>query len=344
MDKKNWKHCIGMIVMAALLLGALSACRLNPWEREEDMVAHGGVWYDDNGNGVWDENESAASGFEVELCDADGNVLDRATVNMGEYFFFREDSNLPDGQYFIRFVIPEGYAGVQAFGPTEVQVNPLTGESEQFLLSGGADRLPTEVNLGLVRIGAAGAGSTEEPVAPENEAITYTEALIIADTVVSSNGGGANFGEAPMLWVDEFSWIYLRFMIEPLPENSQFVSAMLELALGAQDNAAGKSLTFAMPEMKDTWQEMSLTWDTLIPMLPNAPTQQYEMTPYSGGVTRESYDLTSLYYKYMGYFPEAHSFEVIISLTDPQPGVSRAWSSREGAEPPKFMIGIESDY
>ncbi|MEM7531643.1 MAG: SdrD B-like domain-containing protein [Chloroflexota bacterium] len=68
------------------------------------------VWFDDNHNGVQDENEAGVPGVQVKLFTALGEDLDRSTTTDadGHYLF----TGLRPGDYFVQFVpdtIPDGY-------------------------------------------------------------------------------------------------------------------------------------------------------------------------------------------------------------------------------------------
>ena len=62
-------------------------------------------WLDANGNGAYDSGEEVISNAEVELLDADGNVIRSTTTDEnGRYHF-----DVPAGEYKVRFHIPQSY-------------------------------------------------------------------------------------------------------------------------------------------------------------------------------------------------------------------------------------------
>ena len=98
------------------------------------------VWYDDDADGVQDEDEDPVSGVTVRLLDADGNpVLDggvpvtTTTDASGRYVF----DELPAGTYRVQFVLPEDIAADYVFtdetagdDPTvDSDANPANGRS-----------------------------------------------------------------------------------------------------------------------------------------------------------------------------------------------------------------------
>jgi protocatechuate 3,4-dioxygenase beta subunit len=69
------------------------------------------VWLDRNASGVQDAGEPGVPGVTVELLDALGNTVDTTTTDADGFYIF---TNLPPGDYQVRFILPAGYL----FSPT----------------------------------------------------------------------------------------------------------------------------------------------------------------------------------------------------------------------------------
>ncbi len=84
------------------------------------------VWLDSNGNGLQDPGEGGISGVCVDLYDAQGNLLQRASTDSNGYYGF----NVKPGKYIVGFEKPEGYEFTrQAAGPSTLDsdVDPASG-------------------------------------------------------------------------------------------------------------------------------------------------------------------------------------------------------------------------
>lgn len=111
------------------------------------------VWLDENGNGIQDPGEGGVSGMCVNLYDARGNLIERASTDSNGYYGF----NVKPGQYRVAFVKPPGYKFTKAnAGDDQVDsdADPVTGEADVNLVS---DDL--SVDAGLVPSSAAVAAS-----------------------------------------------------------------------------------------------------------------------------------------------------------------------------------------
>lgn len=106
------------------------------------------VWQDSNGNGIQDGGEPGLAGVTVTLYNAAGTtqvttdmngaaIAPILTTSSGAYSF----TNLPPGQYTVRFVAPAGFipTTVNAAGSTTANdSNGLTAQSS-VLTSGNSD-------------------------------------------------------------------------------------------------------------------------------------------------------------------------------------------------------------
>src|SRR5262249_32442613 len=103
------------------------------------------VWYDTNGDGVWQTGEAGVAGVAVTLYDAAGNLIaTTATDSNGVYQFI----NLVPGTYVIGFSgLPSGYtftASNQGGNDSrDSDVDPTSGHTDPITL------LPGENNLSL---------------------------------------------------------------------------------------------------------------------------------------------------------------------------------------------------
>ncbi|MCE7987254.1 MAG: DUF11 domain-containing protein, partial [Caldilinea sp. CFX5] len=112
------------------------------------------VWYDDNYNGIQDENETGVMSVTVELLDSNGAVIMTTTTNAsGNYSF----TNLAPGLYGIRFVtstLPAGYiitlrdqGGDNA---ADSDADPTTGRTVNTLLT--TDEYDPDWDMGISRL------------------------------------------------------------------------------------------------------------------------------------------------------------------------------------------------
>ena len=118
------------------------------------------VWEDDNANGEQDSDESGVNGVKVFLYQSNGTILDSMLTisnpnipsKQGYYLFDR----LQPGDYFVRFVIPEGYfeteankIGVNDDKDSDVD-NSMMGGSTGIITLSASERDLT-VDLGIYR-------------------------------------------------------------------------------------------------------------------------------------------------------------------------------------------------
>ncbi|MEM9496144.1 MAG: SdrD B-like domain-containing protein, partial [Pseudomonadota bacterium] len=115
----------------------------------------GGVWIDEDRDGVRESGETIGRGVEVQLKDAAGNVL-RTTLTdyNGAYRF----TDVPVGNYSVGVVAPNGFSyTVQNAAAENVDsdISQTTGMSDVFSVSSGQTVM---VDGGLVRGGGGGSG------------------------------------------------------------------------------------------------------------------------------------------------------------------------------------------
>ncbi len=96
------------------------------------------VWFDINGDGIWDTDEPAFPGLIVNLYDAQNVLLDSTVTDDDGLFLF---SDLMPGDYELEFILPDGYAftlqnmGDDPFKDSDVDM--WTGLTGLISLSGG---------------------------------------------------------------------------------------------------------------------------------------------------------------------------------------------------------------
>ncbi len=96
------------------------------------------VWHDEDMDGIQDENEIGISGVAVILYDCLNNVIADANSDEDGFYVFSE---LEDGEYYVKFILPDGYAfTLQDEGDDDEidsDADPLTGMTECFTLDDG---------------------------------------------------------------------------------------------------------------------------------------------------------------------------------------------------------------
>ncbi|UJS22533.1 IPTL-CTERM sorting domain-containing protein [Thiothrix winogradskyi] len=110
------------------------------------------IWIDTNEDGQQDEGETGLEGAVVTLLDKEGNpvtdldgkpVAPKTTATDGMYLF----ENLPQGEYFVRVVAPEGY--ITTKGGAAVNDDPSNTDSNCQVVDGqtqtGAFNLTTDI-------------------------------------------------------------------------------------------------------------------------------------------------------------------------------------------------------
>ncbi len=106
------------------------------------------VWLDTNGNGLQDYGEVGKSGVTVNLYDC-GNVYKATTTTdgNGNYLF----SNLPAGSYYVKFVLPSGFAfttkDVGSDDTKDSDADATTGKTDCTNLSAGENDLTWDAGL-----------------------------------------------------------------------------------------------------------------------------------------------------------------------------------------------------
>src|SRR5205085_1469737 len=100
------------------------------------------VWFDRNGNGIFDAGETPIAGVTVTLYDDKGNVVATTQTDANGFYSF---VNLPPGAYVIKFTPPAGYVLTRSDqgnnATLDSDANPLTGRTNVITLSPGENNL-----------------------------------------------------------------------------------------------------------------------------------------------------------------------------------------------------------
>ena len=108
----NLKHEFSIVTGAEVGVELDINNNSKPVEPEPELIELGDyVWFDDNNDGIQDENEKPVPGATVTLYDSEGTVLKTTTTDENGKYLFTE---LKPGKYEVGFVIPkelveEGY-------------------------------------------------------------------------------------------------------------------------------------------------------------------------------------------------------------------------------------------
>lgn len=99
--------------------------RTGPFEQTATLLGNR-VWFDSNANGLQDPGEEGISGLCVNLYDAQGNLIQRASTDSNGYYGF----NVQPGDYTVEFVRPDGlnFASQRAGAPdSDSDPDPVSG-------------------------------------------------------------------------------------------------------------------------------------------------------------------------------------------------------------------------
>ncbi len=112
------------------------------------------VWVDSNGNGIQDAGENGLANVTVTLYAADGTQVATTTDANGQYTF----TNITPGDYYLRVILPAGYAFTPAHQGTDdtvdSDVDPTTGQTPTITLVSGQTDTTWDVGLiPTVRLG-----------------------------------------------------------------------------------------------------------------------------------------------------------------------------------------------
>jgi hypothetical protein len=139
--------------LMTLIVGTLFLLNLNGALAAGSASIGGCVWYDDNGNTVWDGGENGMAGVTVELYNVlePGNTYTRTTTEDGSYQF----ADLPAGDYIVQ--VPETVKlGLAEYALTTDNHLPISLAGEdcsdanfgyEALASTGGPAEPTAVTL-----------------------------------------------------------------------------------------------------------------------------------------------------------------------------------------------------
>ena len=119
------------------------------------------VWIDYNGNGFQQSGEPGMNNIELQLYDADDNLV-KTTVSgndlTGKPGFYNFD-NLQPGAYYVKVILPENYEvgtylGID--GPNDSDISGANGEGTTNTLTMGYGQKRTDIDAGLYVPGSIG--------------------------------------------------------------------------------------------------------------------------------------------------------------------------------------------
>ena len=152
--------------LVVITIAALFLLNLNSALAADSASIGGYVWYDDNGNTVWDGTENGMAGVTVELYNVlePGNTYTRNTAEDGSYQF----TDLPAGDYIVQ--VPDTYTdGLAEYA--------LTTDNPLSISLAGEDC--SDVNFGYEGVAS--------PAGPAPTAVT------LSSFMASSASRGASF-------------------------------------------------------------------------------------------------------------------------------------------------------
>jgi hypothetical protein len=119
------------------------------------------VWLDANGNGLQDPGEGGISGLCVDLYDASGNLIQRASTDSNGYYGF----NVQPGRYALAFQVPDGYEFTRAHAGDTASDSDADPDSGRAQVSVAADDRTVDAGLIPAPEAAASPTSSTPPLA-----------------------------------------------------------------------------------------------------------------------------------------------------------------------------------
>ncbi len=124
--------------------------RVGPFVQSATMIGNR-AWVDANGNGLQDPGEEGVSGLCVNLYDANGNLVQRASTDSNGYYGF----NVQPGKYSVEFEPPQGYAFTRSGAGSHALDSNVDPASGRAAVTVSADDL--SIDAGLVPASETGA-------------------------------------------------------------------------------------------------------------------------------------------------------------------------------------------
>jgi len=125
----------------------------NDFVEEKPSSLGNRVWYDDNANGIQDENEPGVSSVNVSLLDENNHVISTVkTDDNGEYLF----SELSSGEYQVVFDLGSLPGGYEVTGKnsgsseSDSDVDPKSGKTDSITLPSGTEDLTWDMGIHIV--------------------------------------------------------------------------------------------------------------------------------------------------------------------------------------------------
>ena len=122
------------------------------------------AWIDSFGNGLLDDFEARLGGVNVQLLDADGNVIAETTTAIDGTYLFQ---NLEAGDYQVQFNLPEPFeftAQDAGDDTLDSDADPVTGRTGIITLDEG--EMDLTVDAGVLRGGQIEGSSQADPNSP----------------------------------------------------------------------------------------------------------------------------------------------------------------------------------
>lgn len=119
------------------------------------------VWFDNNRDGIQDQNEPGVGGVTVNLKNSGGTVIATTKTDAYGYYIF---NNLTPGSYSVQFTAPSGMQitakNQGSVGNTDSDADPSTGNTVQYTLIGGEKNMTVDCGFygtgGANTVGALG--------------------------------------------------------------------------------------------------------------------------------------------------------------------------------------------
>jgi choice-of-anchor A domain-containing protein len=211
------------------------------------------VWYDNDKNGIQNDNEAGVPNVTVNLFATDGaRLLATTTTNaFGEYIF----TNLDPTGYRVQFVLPANYVfTTQNVGEdqTDSDADFTTGFTNVIILTKGENNTTVDAGIYKPTAGTASVGDfvwIDKDIdgiqdADERGAVGIKVTLLAADgtTVIATTFTNEN-GYYLFSGLDAGSYMVA---FEGLPTNFIFTSQTLNTANGSDANSIGRTPVFSL--------------------------------------------------------------------------------------------------
>jgi protocatechuate 3,4-dioxygenase beta subunit len=192
------------------------------------------VWYDNNRDGIQDQDEPGIGGVTVSLKNSGGTVIETTTTDIYGYYIF---NNLTPGSYSVQFTAPSGMQitakNQGSAGNKDSDADPSNGNTVQYTLIGGEKNMT--VDCGLYGTGASNTvGALGDYVwydLDKDGVQDNTESGVAGITVTLYNSGGSAIATTST----DNTGYYLFTNLTPANYSVGFSNISLGYQLTAQD-------------------------------------------------------------------------------------------------------------